>query len=302
MPSLLILAAGIGSRYGGLKQMEKVGPSGETILDYSIFDAINAGFGKVVFVIRKSIEQEVKDFFFENWAKKISLDYVLQEIEKIPEGFKVPSGRKKPWGTGQAVLVAAPKITDPFAVINADDFYGRESFNIAADFLSALPKTDTGDYCIIGYKLQNTLSDFGAVSRGVCETDEHGFLKAVTETHGISQTADGITYQDENGALNALEGDAIVSMNLMGFTESIFGHIEPYFEKFLRERQQDLNTEFLLPQVLNELVNKGVTRVKVLSTNESWFGVTHKEDKQVVIEKIRELVGRGMYPENLWGL
>ena len=298
-PSLLILAAGIGSRYGSLKQLDKFGPSGETLIDYSIFDALRAGFQKVTFVISNTIEDEFREVFIKRFRDKIEVHYVLQEIGDVPEGIQVTTQREKPWGTGHAVLVAAAKINEPFAVINADDFYGANSFKIIFSYLSSLDKNDK-NYCLIGYKLSQTLSEHGYVSRAICDLDEEGYLKKIVERTHVLKIQEKIAYQEEGGTMIPIEGDPIVSTNLMGFTPSIFSHLEFYFERFIQEQSQNTKAEFLLPSVLNKIIGSNKARVKVLKTGENWFGVTYKEDKAIVIQKIQELVHRGIYPENLW--
>lgn len=280
--------------------MERVGPSGETILDYSVYDAIQAGFDKVLLVIRKSLEHEVKVGFENRWPEHPSIDYVFQELKNVPQDSPVFSNRKKPWGTGQAVLVAESKINKPFAVINADDFYGRRSFLRVARFLASLKKKEVATYCIIGYKLARTLSDHGAVTRGICETDADGYLKSIIETPHISKTPKGIVCRDPQGHLITLKGGAVVSMNLMGLTPSFFKYAKFYFERFLQEHGHNPKAEFLLPDVVNKLVKGRKARVKILSTEENWFGVTYRQDKVMVASRIRELVNKGVYPEKLW--
>jgi hypothetical protein len=299
-PSLLILAAGLGNRYGGLKQIDTFGPSGETIIDYSIFDAIRAGFGKVVFVIRQHFEKEFKKLMAGKFLDKIEVDYVCQEIEHVPPGIRIPSNRAKPWGTGHAVLAAAAAIKEPFAVANADDFYGAGSFQIVSGHLSALAEKDEASCCLVGFKLANTLSDFGSVSRAVCEPDAEGYLKSLIEIRRIFKTRDGIAYWDDEDNLRALAGDTLVSMNLMGFTPSVFGHLKFNFERFIREHGHDLAAEFYLPAAVDAMVKTNAARVKILRTNDEWFGVTYQNDKVVASKKIRELIDGGMYPENLW--
>lgn len=291
------MAAGMGSRYGSLKQIDAFGPSGETIIDYSIYDAIRAGFGKVVFVIRESIEAEFKEVFYGKLSGKIKIDYVLQELDRVPEGVEVPAERVKPWGTGHAVLVAADKIQEPFAVINADDYYGQQAFQLMADFLSELQKEE---HVLIGYRLRNTLSAHGYVSRGICEVDEEGYLSSVTErTHIYIKDDQKIVYQ-EDGEEVALTGDEVASMNLMGFTPSAFEQFEFSFKAFIKENAGELKKEFYLPTVVNEIINTGEAKVKVLNTTDKWFGVTYQEDKAIAQQKLQELVRAGVYPEQLW--
>lgn len=296
-PTLLVLAAGMGSRYGSLKQLDKFGPSGETIIDYSIYDAIRAGFGKVVFVIRKSIEAEFTEVFFKKFAGKIELDYVLQELDRLPEGVSLPEERTKPWGTGHAVLVAAEKINEPFAVINADDYYGYRSFQIMADFLSNLDKVE---HCLVGYRLRNTLSEHGYVSRGICQVDDKEYLESVKErTHIYLTDNDKVVYKEGEQEIE-LSGEEVASMNLMGFAPEAFNQFKSSFDVFIKENINDLKKEFFLPSVVNEIIQTGQAKVKVLRTADKWFGVTYKEDKEVAQQKLEKLVEEGVYPDNLW--
>ena len=298
-PTLLILAAGMATRYGSLKQLEEFGPGGETIIDYSIYDALRAGFGKVVFVIRRSIEKEFKDVMLHRFADKIEVDFVLQELDDLPECFDKLENREKPWGTGHAVWTAKSKINEPFAVINADDFYGYRSFELIASFLKNT--TDERQYGLIGYQLKNTLSPHGAVSRGICEISDDGYLESITEQIHIVQTKTGIELRNEDNQQISLEGDEIVSMNLMGFTPSVFPHFESCFKEFLNtKRHESPKVEFYLPEVVNRLVKTGGASVKVLHTPEKWFGVTFPNDKPVAIEALKSLIADGVYPENLW--
>ncbi|MDF9796942.1 dTDP-glucose pyrophosphorylase [Catalinimonas alkaloidigena] len=297
-PTLLVMAAGMGSRYGSLKQIDEFGPSGETIIDYSIYDAIRAGFGKVVFVIRESILADFKVVFYGKFSGKIEVDYALQELDRVPQGVEVPPERVKPWGTGHAVLVAANKIKEPFAVINADDYYGQQSFQLMANFLSNLDKEV---HTLIGYRLKNTLSEHGYVSRGICEVDQEGYLKSVTErTHIYIKPDQAIVYKEDEEEVS-LSGDEIASMNLMGFTPGAFAQFEASFKAFIKENAGHLKKEFYLPTVVNEIINAGEAKVKVLNTSDKWFGVTYKEDKAVAQHRLKELVEAGVYPENLWG-
>lgn len=296
-PTLLVMAAGMGSRYGSLKQIDTFGPSGETIIDYSIYDAIRAGFAKVVFVIRQSMERDFKDVFYKKLSGKIEIEYALQELDRVPEGVRVPTEREKPWGTGHAVLVAADKIQEPFAVINADDYYGQQAFQLMADFLSQEQKEE---HVLMGYRLRNTLSAHGHVSRGICEVNEAGYLSSVTERTHISIKPDqSIVYQEEEREFE-LTGEEIASMNLMGFMPAAFTQFEASFRAFLKENLNQLKKEFYLPSVVNEIIHAGDTKVKVLNTPDKWFGVTYKEDKAMAQQKLQELVNAGVYPENLW--
>lgn len=297
-PTLLILAAGMGSRYGGLKQVEPVGPNGETILEYSVFDAIRAGFGKVVFVIRESFADDFKARFEPKLAGKIDIEYVFQEINKLPEGFELPEGREKPWGTGHAVLMAKDVINEPFAAINADDFYGAEAYQVIAEFLKNL--TDPKKYAMVGYQLNNTLSEFGSVSRGICVTDHENQLTKITETHKIRQEGNRILCESDENATIELTGNEKVSMNFWGFHPSLFGHIENQFIDFLANNIHLPKSEFYIPFVVFETILKGQASVEVLTADSPWFGVTYKEDKPFVIEQIQKLTNEGVYPDKLW--
>jgi len=297
-PSLLILAAGIGSRYGGIKQLDAFGPGGETLMDYSIYDAKNAGFDKVTFVIRKAIEKDFKEILSRRLEDKIEIHYVFQELEDIPQGFQVPPDRVKPWGTGHAVLSAADAIQEPFLVLNADDFYGAESFKIAFNYLSSL-QNDDRKYCIIGYELAKTLSKHGPVSRAICETDSYSNLVQIVECLKIWEQDGQIVYEDDGKIINVM-GDPLVSMNMMGFTPSIFNQLRDRFEKFLKESGKNIKAEFLLPNVLNDVVRNKEAVVKVLPSRAKWFGVTYPEDRKNVITNIRKLIEEGRYPEKLW--
>ncbi len=299
-PSLVVLAAGIGSRYGGLKQMDAFGPNGETIIDYSIYDALHVGFDKVVFVIRRELENDFKEVFVNKFGDKIEVKFVFQELTDVPAGFTVPSERKKPWGTGHAVMAAEKAVQEPFAVINADDFYGRGAFRTLYDFL-ARQSNDSRQYALVAYQLVKTLSEHGHVSRGVCQGDKHGFLVEIKERTKIFKQDEQIVYQDEDGQLKSLPEDALVSMNMMGFAPTLFHFLHEHFEKFLQQEGQNPKAEFFLPGVLDQLIRGGKIKVKILPTNEQWFGVTYKEDKEWVMNSIRQLIEQGVYPANLWG-
>jgi NDP-sugar pyrophosphorylase family protein len=295
-PTLVVLAAGMGSRYGGLKQIDPVGPRGETIIDYSVFDAIRAGFGKLVFIIRKDIERQFKETVGARFEKHIPVEYVFQELDSLPPQFSVPAGRVKPWGTTHAVLMAANAIREPFAVINADDFYGLESFRI----LSAHLQSVTRDYAMVGFVLCNTLSAFGTVARGVCEVDGEGFLESVTELTGIERKDSYVTSISASGQPNRLTGDEIVSMNMWGFTPAVFAQLKTFFEAFLMQHGAELKSECYLPSAINEFVESAQARVRVLHTGASWFGVTYREDHPRVVESITQLIESGCYPGKLW--
>lgn len=295
-PSLLVLAAGMGSRYGGLKQIDPVGPSGETIMDYSIYDALRAGFGKIVFVLRKEIEAAFRQTIATHFEHRIAIDYVFQELDGLPPGFSVPDCRTKPWGTTQAVLAATGAVREPFAVINADDFYGAESFRVLAAHLQSA----TTDYAMIGFVLRNTLSDFGAVARGVCKVDEHGFLKSIVEMTNIARDGSQAKSTDSTGKVSQLSGDEIVSMNMWGFMPGVFAQLEQVFQEFLETHGSDLRAESYLPNAVNRLIDSGQARVRVIPTAGSWFGVTYRQDRERVVESIARLVQAGYYPERLW--
>ncbi len=298
-PSLVILAAGMGSRYGGVKQIDQFGPHGETILDYSIYDALKAGFEKIVFVIRRELESDFKAVFGDKLKNHADVRFVFQELDHLPEGFKVPEGRQKPWGTAHAVLVAQEAVQEPFGVINADDFYGQTSYQTLIQFLNKQP-VDGNEYAIVGYRLDKTLSKHGSVSRGVCQVDAQGYLQKIVERTKIYWKGEKIVFLDEDGNEQTIDGSVPVSMNMMGYTPKFFDYLNKYFVEFLKEKVNDVKAEFFLTWVLDQLINTGTAKVKILPTNEEWFGVTYKEDKPVVKEKIRQLIAQGKYPEKLW--
>jgi dTDP-glucose pyrophosphorylase len=297
-PTLLVLAAGMGSRYGGNKQLDEVGPSGETIIDYSIYDAIRTGFGKIVFVIRRDIEEQVKERFVERLQGKIEVDYVFQEITNLPEGVKVAPDRSKPWGTSHAILVTKDKISEPFGVINADDFYGMESFRILHDFL--VNDKDPVNFCIVGYKLGNTLSDHGHVNRGVCKADANGFLSDIVETRQIEKTRTGAVAPGLDGAQLQFTGDEIVSMNLWGFKPSCYDFLGKEFRNFIDKHGMDLKSELDIPTSVDKFVKSGEITIKILMSNERWFGVTYREDKPFVVDSIRNMIRKGIYPARIY--
>ena len=299
-PSLLVLAAGIGSRYGSMKQVDKFGPSGETIIDYSIFDALSAGFGQIVFVIGSNFEEEFNQFFRKRYPKDIDIDYVVQDLTNIPRGYKVPVDRTKPWGTGHAVLIAKPKLSGPFAVVNGDDYYGPEAYREVFRFLLTLTDREFNQFCLAGYQLDKTLSEHGYVSRGVCQLDINDYLLGIQERTKIGYYENKIQWTDDYNVNHPLEPSKIVSMNMFGFTPSIFNYLEEYFEQFIRENYENPKAEFYLPSVVNKIVDGGYGKVKVLRTKSNWFGVTYKEDKPIVIERIAKLVQEGVYPKSLW--
>ena len=297
--TLVVLAAGIGSRYGGLKQIEAVGPNGAIVIEYSVYDAIRAGFDRVVCVIRRDIETDFRSIVASRFEKQIPVDYVFQDMADLPSGFAVPADRKKPWGTGHAVLTCRDIVKTPFAVINADDFYGRRSYEVLGNFLKGV-KADSGSYSMVGFTLRNTLSEHGHVARGVCEVDSRGLLKRVVERTNIEKTDAGARFTDTDGSQTNLTGDEIVSMNMWGLTPSLFPQLQREFTTFLQKNAANPKAEYFLPTVVDGLVNAGKATVNVLATPESWFGVTYPQDKAVVVEGIRALVEKGVYPEKLW--
>lgn len=297
-PTLVILAAGIGSRYGGLKQLDTFTEQGDTILDFSIYDAIQAGFGKVVFIIRKSIEEEFKAFFNNKLEGKIELDYVFQEIDSIPEKFQ-NNNREKPWGTGHALLMAKNVVKENFAVINADDFYGREAFESIAEALKKCDK-NSNDFNMMGYVLKNTISDHGFVSRGECKVDEKGFLAGITERTHIEKVNGVLKFKKEDDTLAPISEETIVSMNFFGFTPKFFGLSVSLFEEFLEKNYQEPKAEFFIPLAINHLIVNNISTMEVLKSNARWFGVTYKQDKEYVTSEIQKLKERNVYPTNLW--
>ena len=299
-PTLLILAAGIGSRYGGMKQIDQVGPSGEAIIDYSLYDAIKAGFGKIVFVIRKEIENDIREFLKHKLTGKIKMEFVHQELDMIPEGFTCPPDRIKPWGTAHAVWVASKAIKEPFVAVNADDFYGRGSYLKMAEYLISNSRVNNTNFCMIGYQIQHTLSDFGSVSRGICEADENSNLKAVVERTEIFRKDERIVYRDENAKEIELSAETLVSMNIWGFTPSIFTHIEKQLSEFIRNNISNIKAEIYIPKIVNDIIRNGIGNVKILPATDKWFGVTYKEDKPLAVQNISKLIEAGIYPDNLW--
>jgi len=301
-PTLLVLAAGMGSRYGSLKQMDGLGPSGEAIIDYSIYDAVRAGFGKVVFVIRHSFADAFKAIYSpERFGGKIDVEFVYQELEYLPEGYSVPEGREKPWGTNHAVMMASGVINEPFAVINSDDFYGKESFQTMGDYLRSIDG-QKGRYAMVGYHLENTLSEFGSVSRGICTTDEFDHLVSVRERTSIIRKGDKVVFT-EDGCEEELDPHCYVSMNFWGFTPEYFEYSEEIFKTFLDAPsiKSNLKAEYFIPYIVDILIKRGDARLKVLNCTAKWFGVTYKEDRPFVVDKIESLISKGVYPRNLWG-
>jgi len=298
-PTLFVLAAGMGSRYGGLKQLDPLGPNGETIMDYSIYDAVKSGFGKVVFVIRKDFEQDFREKILSKYEGHVPVEVVFQSTDKLPEGYTCPADRSKPWGTNHAVLMGKDVIKEPFAVINADDFYGRDAFEVIARELQR-PRDRKGDYCMVGFRVGNTMTENGSVARGVCET-KNGLLTSVVERTAISYDPEhNIVFTDENGVEQHLAPNTPVSMNLWGFTPDYFDYSEREFRRFL---DKDINTpkaEFFIPLCIDALINGGEATVKVLDTTSKWFGVTYAADRDGVVAKFAELHKNGTYPEKLF--
>ena len=295
-PTLVVLAAGMGSRYGGLKQMEPVGPAGETILDYSVYDALRAGFGKVVFVIRKEIEQSFRESIGARFEKRLAVEYVFQELDKLPPGFSAPAGRSKPWGTTHAILMAAGRVGEAFAAINADDFYGAEAYRVMGQHL----QSDTEEYAMVGFLLRKTLSEFGAVARGVCRVSGDGLLEDIVERTHIEREGAQIRNTDVRGEICELTGDEIVSMNMWGFTPRVFEQLREEFKRFLEGSGASLKSECYLPSTVNALLQSKRAWVRVLRSKDAWFGVTYREDHARVAESIERLIRSGAYPERLW--
>ena len=297
-PTLLLLAAGMGSRYGGLKQLDGLGPNGETIMDYSIYDAIKAGFGKIVFVIRKDFEEKI----LSKYEGHIPAELVFQSLDALPEGFAVPEGRVKPWGTNHAVMMAKDAIKEPFCVINCDDFYNRDAFMVIGKFLADLPQGCTNTYAMVGFRVGNTLSENGTVARGICSKDENENLTTVVERTEIMRVDGPICYKDEEGAWVPVEDNTPVSMNMWGFTPDYFDHSEAYFKEFLADpkNMENLKAEFFIPLMVNKLINEHTSTVRVLDTTSKWFGVTYSADRPSVVEKIQQLIKDGVYPEKLF--
>lgn len=294
--TLVIMAAGMGSRYGGIKQLEPVGPNGEIIMDYSIYDAIYAGFNKVVFIIRKDLEKDFKEIVGKRIEKKVKVEYVFQELDALPDGYNPQEGRTKPWGTGHAILCCRDVVNEPFLVINADDYYGKEAYRLVYNFINS----DTHNphlYCMAGFILGNTLSENGGVTRGVCETDSEGYLVDIIETSGIIKEGDHAKATDKNGKDNTIDLNSVVSMNMWGFMPSVFEELERGFKEFLSNLSpDDVKKEYLLPDVVGNMIHNNKAKVKVLKTSDRWFGVTYKEDKASVVEAIKRLIDSGAYP------
>lgn len=301
-PVLVIMAAGMGSRYGGLKQIDPIDEQGHIIIDFSIFDAIRAGFKKLIFIIKHEIEADFKEVIGNRMSKHIEVDYVYQDLTNLPEGFTIPQGRVKPWGTGHAILSCLGKIDGPFAVINADDCYGADAYRVLYDFLKQEPKNDT-DYAMVGYILENTLTDNGHVARGVCTTSEDGYLKSIDERIRIEKRPDHTEYTPDDGkSWVTVPKGSTVSMNIWGFYPGILDVLNSRFAEFLKENLQSnpMKCEYLLPSVVGDMLQEGIATVKVLKSVDKWYGVTYKEDKQMVMEAIKAMKDAGKYPKNLW--
>ncbi len=292
----------MGSRYGGLKQLDGFGPSGETIMDYSVYDALRAGFGKVVFVIRREFESAFRAAVGDKYASRVAVEYVFQQLDDLPHGFTVPSGRTKPWGTTHAIWSARRAIAEPFVSINADDYYGKKSFKAVAEYLTrSLSSGSTADYCMVGYPVLQTLSEHAAVTRAICKVDDGGFLETLVECSKVERAANGARYVDSAGRAHLLSGDEVVSMNFWGFTPSVFDHLERHLTRFLELQGAAPGTsECLIPVVVDELLKEKAATVRVLPTSDVWFGVTHPEDKPTVTKTLHEMVTRGEYPSPIW--
>ncbi|HEY6476517.1 MAG TPA: sugar phosphate nucleotidyltransferase [Polyangia bacterium] len=300
-PTLLVLAAGMGSRYAGLKQIEGFGPSGETIIDYSIHDALGAGFGKVVFVIRRDFEAAFRAAVGARYERRTAVEYVFQQLDELPPAFTVTPGRTKPWGTAHAVWCARHAVAEPFVSINADDHYGKQAFQALAAALATPSAADVPEYAMVGYPILATLSDHAPVTRAICEVDESGHLTALVERMKVERTETGARYYDENGKAQALGGREVVSMNIWGFTPAVFAQMESHFVRFLEaQRRAPQSSECLIPVVVGHLLREKAARVRVLPTTDAWFGVTHPEDKPGVMKTLREMVARGDYPSPIW--
>lgn len=301
-PTLLLLAAGMGSRYGGLKQLDGLGPNGETIMDYSIYDAIKAGFGKIVFVIRKDFEDDFRQKVLSKYEGHIPAEVCFQAMDKLPEGFTVPEGRQKPWGTNHAVMMAKGLIHEPFCVINCDDFYNRDAYMVMGKFLSELPEGSKNRYSMVGFRVGNTLSENGTVARGICSKDNEGHLTEVVERTEIMRVDGKVCYKDEEGKWVAVEDNTPVSMNMWGFTPDYFEYSDEYFKEFLSDAKnmENLKAEFFIPLVVNNLIHEGTATVKVLDTTSKWFGVTYAADRQATVERIQKLIEEGVYPNQLF--
>lgn len=299
--TLVVMAAGVGSRYGGPKQLEPIGPHGETFSDYSVYDALKAGFEKAVFILSQEVEEAFRNLVGKRIERRCETEYVIQRLEDLPPGFAVPKGRKKPWGTAHAILCCKDVVDTPFAVVNADDFYGRGAFVAMARCLRELGEEDPLQGCLVAYRVEKTLSKHGPVTRGICEVDEGGYLVRIEERRGVQRVGERIVARD-NGEEIGIPSGTPVSMNMWGFTPAIFPELAARFPRFLEDHRDDIETaEFLLPEVVGELVREGLMRVWVLPTDEQWFGITYREDREEARKRVQELIAWGLYPERLWG-
>ncbi len=298
-PELVVMAAGVGSRFGGLKQLEPVGPSGEKVMDYALFDAKRAGVERVVFVIRREFEDLFREQVGAKYSAWMEVDYAFQELDLLPQGFPLPAGRTKPWGTAHAVLAAQGQVKGPFLVINADDFYGRTAFRILVDFLGK-PEEVADSYAMVAFRMANTLSDHGTVARGICEVGPGGLLRGVEEHTALEREGAAAREVLPDGSIRRFTGQEPVSMNFWGFRPTLFGHLQERFARFLAERGQDPKAEFYIPTVVDELIREDRATVRVLETPDPWFGVTYRQDTERVVARIRELVDAGEYPASLW--
>lgn len=301
-PALVVLAAGMGSRYGGLKQLDQFGPNGESIIDYSIYDALDAGFGKIVFIIRDSFNATFREIFDPKLAGKAEVCYVNQVLDQLPGSFEVPEGRAKPWGTAHAMLAAKDVINEPFCIINGDDFYGRAAFKSMADYLTGETAKNDSEYCMIGYKINKTLSEFGDVNRGVCICDENDYLVNVTETMNILRNENGKIDYNAGDTRELLDENAVVSMNMWGAAPNIMDYSESYFIDFLKEKIEVEKSEFFIPLVISNLIEDKKAKIKVITTDAQWFGVTYPDDKPDVSKRLNKLIVEGVYPDKLWDI
>ena len=300
-PTLLILAAGMGSRYGGLKQFDRFGPSGETIMDYAVYDALAAGFTRVVFVIRHEFESDFRKLVGSKYENRVAVDYVFQELDDLPAGFRAQAGRAKPWGTAHAIWCARLRVNEPFLSVNADDYYGKNAYKLAAQHLMRPPSAGIPEYCLVGYPVLQTLSEYGGVVRAICDLDDAGFLKGLVERAKLEKSGATGRYPDENGTMCILGGNEVVSMNMLGFEPSVFAGLERCLTRFLEGQQKKPdNSECLIPVALGELLKEKAARVRVLPTSDRWFGVTHADDKPGVVANLRAMVESGEYPSPIW--
>jgi len=300
-PTLLILAAGMGSRYGGLKQIDPFGPHGETLMDYAIYDALAAGFARVVFVIRRDFEAEFRQVVGSKYENHVAVDYAFQGLDDLPSGFSCPADRRKPWGTTQAIWCARGCVDEPFVSLNADDYYGKSAFVSAAQFLAQpTPPESSPCYCVVGYPVLQTLSEHGPVARGICELDDQGYLRTLVERKRVEKVGDTGRFLDEQGGAIALRGDEAVSMNMMGFTPAVFPQLERHFARFLEQHVRTADSELVIPTVVDQIVREGSARMRVLTSRDSWFGVTYAKDKPEAVESIRRMIDRKEYPSPIW--